>query len=149
MIEKISSGGVLYNPKIKKFYLINDFVKNEWKLPKGGVEEGESLTQAAIREIKEETGFENLELKTTDPIYISHYIFEENNQKISKVVYYFLVFTNEEIGKPTIEKKQENLKGGWFSFKETLDISTFNDAKEALNKAFQIIKINSDKIFSK
>lgn len=143
MNERISAGGVLYNPVIKKFYLINDFIKNEWKLPKGGVEEGENLIQTALREIREETGFENIEIKTSEPVFNSHYIFEENSQKISKKVYYFLVFTNEEIGKPTIEMKQENLKGGWFTYQEAINISTFNDSKEALNKAFKIIKINS------
>jgi ADP-ribose pyrophosphatase YjhB (NUDIX family) len=42
--------------------------KSYWVLPGGGVEEGESLSETAIREIKEET---NLDIKVRKLIFIS------------------------------------------------------------------------------
>ena len=44
--------------KAKKFLLIqnNDWLKNWWKFPQGGVNKGEPLEKAAIRELKEELG---------------------------------------------------------------------------------------------
>ena len=37
-------------------------IKTGWVLPKGGIEEGESERDAAIRETKEETGLEDIEV---------------------------------------------------------------------------------------
>ena len=61
-----SAGGVLINDH--KFYLIFKYTKNEWKIPKGHVEEGESLQETALREVREETGFNNIEFVSNEPI---------------------------------------------------------------------------------
>ena len=50
-----AAGGVVQNER-KEVLLI--FRRGHWDLPKGKVDEGESLEEAAIREVKEETGLE-------------------------------------------------------------------------------------------
>jgi ADP-ribose pyrophosphatase YjhB (NUDIX family) len=50
-----AAGGVVQNEK-KEVLLI--FRRDHWDLPKGKVDEGESLEEAAIREVKEETGLQ-------------------------------------------------------------------------------------------
>ena len=45
------------NPDDKKFYyLLLHYIGGHWDLPKGKVEPGETLEQAAMREVHEETG---------------------------------------------------------------------------------------------
>ena len=39
-----------------------DNPKNFWQMPQGGVDEGENFLNAALRELKEETGIKNVEL---------------------------------------------------------------------------------------
>ena len=39
-----------------------DNPKNFWQMPQGGVDEGENILNAALRELKEETGIKNVEL---------------------------------------------------------------------------------------
>lgn len=50
-----AAGGVVQNEK-KEVLLI--FRRGFWDLPKGKVDEGETLEEAALREVKEETGLE-------------------------------------------------------------------------------------------
>ena len=62
MKKQVSAGGVLINSE-NKVYLINKVERNEWSLPKGKVEDGETYLQAALREVKEETGYTNFRQK--------------------------------------------------------------------------------------
>ena len=48
------AGGIVINP-LRGVVLVNQN-NNSWSLPKGHVETGETTLEAAIREIKEETG---------------------------------------------------------------------------------------------
>jgi len=57
----ISSGGVIYriNPENKiEVLLLHQRVSKKWHLPKGTQEQGEDLEQTALREVREETGYE-------------------------------------------------------------------------------------------
>ena len=53
-----AAGGVVVGPD-KRILMVEQH-RNSWGLPKGGVEEGESLVAAAQREIAEETGITEL-----------------------------------------------------------------------------------------
>jgi 8-oxo-dGTP diphosphatase len=53
-----SAGGIVLNRE-GKMVLVHQW-GNTWSFPKGGVERGESLLEAAIREIREETGLHDL-----------------------------------------------------------------------------------------
>lgn len=55
-----AAGGVVVGPQ-GKIVLVEQH-NNSWSLPKGGVEEGESTLVAALREIHEETGLNDLRL---------------------------------------------------------------------------------------
>lgn len=60
---------------------------DKWALPGGGHEIGESIAQAAIREVKEETGYD-VEVETitgtyTDPDHIMAYDYGEVRQQFS------------------------------------------------------------------
>ena len=59
--QKESAGGIVRGPD-GRVVLVRQH-GNSWSFPKGAVEEGESLLDAATREIEEETGITQLELK--------------------------------------------------------------------------------------
>ncbi|MCG2462135.1 NUDIX domain-containing protein [Flavobacteriaceae bacterium F89] len=80
----IAAGGVVTNKEGKVLFIYRN---GKWDLPKGGVDKGETLEQAALREVEEETGVQGLKienfLKTT------YHIFKRNgNYKLKEVHWY-------------------------------------------------------------
>ena len=57
--EVVSAGGLVVNSENNFLWIKRN---NHWDLPKGKVERGESIENAAMREVSEETGIENLEI---------------------------------------------------------------------------------------
>lgn len=54
-----AAGGVVQNEQKE---VLSIFRLGHWDLPKGKVEEGESLEESAVREVEEETGIQNIQL---------------------------------------------------------------------------------------
>ena len=54
-----AAGGLVFNEKNE---LLMIFRRGFWDLPKGKVDEGETLEQCAVREVQEETGLQNIML---------------------------------------------------------------------------------------
>ena len=54
-----AAGGLVYNQENK---LLMIFRNGKWDLPKGKLEEGESIENCAIREVEEECGISNLQI---------------------------------------------------------------------------------------
>lgn len=80
-----AAGGIVTNPN-KEILFIKRLSK--WDLPKGKVEKGESLEQAALREVEEETGLRELILEN----FINntfHIYTERNGDRVLKTTYWF------------------------------------------------------------
>ena len=92
------------------------------------MEAGETETQTAIREVKEET---NIDIDIIEEYrYESHYSPKEN---VEKTVVFFLAKNKSE----KLEKQDAEIANiGWFSYKEALDIITYDNAKELYKKAY-------------
>lgn len=66
VVHETTSGGIIYRIGSKtdgvEVLLIQD-AKNRWTIPKGHVEEGEKPKETAEREIREETGLQEMQVK--------------------------------------------------------------------------------------
>ncbi len=83
--------------------LIRDKGDHEYVLPKGGVEYGESLEQAAAREIREEAGFKNLKLLAE--LGVGERM--GGKKAVWQKTHYFLFRTEETKGRPTDNRDWE------------------------------------------
>ena len=126
-----AAGGVVSN-KNNEILFIHRI--GRWDLPKGKIEKGESLEQAALREIEEETGLSELILEeflnNTFHIYT-----ERNGDKILKTTYWFrMKYVGNETPKPQIEEgiSEVSWKNQEAISKEVLPM-TFKNIKLILN----------------
>jgi 8-oxo-dGTP pyrophosphatase MutT (NUDIX family) len=85
-----AAGGFVYTSN--KVLLI--FRRGKWDLPKGKLDEGEDLETCAIREIKEETGVEKIQLE--QPLTITYHTYYQDGKHILKESHWFLIKAREE-----------------------------------------------------
>ena len=92
-VREVSAGGVIYRQHAGQIEIALIHVRNRWGLPKGHVEEGERVEQAALREVREETGLEgNLEHKLGDIRYSYHDKTDSGEPiRIYKRVFFYLM----------------------------------------------------------
>ena len=82
----IAAGGLVTNPMGEILWI---FRRGFWDLPKGKLDEGETIQTCAIREVQEETGIKNIQLHDmlcfTNHTYFDKYL----NEEVVKRTYWF------------------------------------------------------------
>jgi mutator protein MutT len=89
----IAAGGLVANEKNE---LLIMFRQGKWDLPKGKVDEGETLETAAVREIEEETGIKNVSLGKLIGVTNHEYFEKHLNEDVIKETHWFAVKANSE-----------------------------------------------------
>lgn len=121
------SFGIIPLKKIKGEWhvlLINHRKGGFWAFPKGHPEHGETPLEAAVRELKEETGLSIAELLFKKTVGES-YLFKRENNLISKSVSYFIAEVKGEIKLQT----EEIYDSKWVKLSEASEYITFPESK--------------------
>lgn len=108
--------------------------RGKWDLPKGKLELGEDIETCAIREVKEETGLQ--EVKITKALEPSYHLYHDKDEVILKVTYWFLMSASENQSlNPDITEQITEVK--WISpQKQDLYLSeTFESIKEVVKNS--------------
>ncbi len=115
--EHVSAGGIVARVEKKRVYvaLVGQRGRSKYVLPKGHVEAGESLEQAARREIEEEAGFSQLTLIA--PLGIKERL--DFSKTHWKRIHYFLFTTKQVNGVPTDGR---HYKVKWFALDEVPEL---------------------------
>jgi len=110
-----SAGGVVANGKGGVVLIYED--GNFWGLPKGRIDKDESALAAAIREIKEEAGIDELQLLAPLGTYERHpYINNVEDKNELKVIQMFL-FKSEQT---EMHPKETNSEPAWLPIEEAV-----------------------------
>ena len=114
-----AAGGVVRN---KKDRVLMMFRKGKWDLPKGKIDKGETIKQAAKREITEETGVRKLKVLRQIRFFngkqdCTYHSYMLAGRRVIKATYWFEMFTDDT--SPLTPQLEENITvAGWFSKKE-------------------------------
>jgi len=100
-----------------------------WGLPKGTLDEGESLEEAAVREVSEETG---LQVEIVKKIGVVEYWFAWEGVRIHKWVHHYLMRTT---GGNTADHDAEYERVEWLPVEKALRTLTFGNDKRMVRLA--------------
>jgi 8-oxo-dGTP pyrophosphatase MutT (NUDIX family) len=134
--QETSAGGVVYriDGSTPLFLLIRDSYRN-WGFPKGHLESGEQPQDAAVREVREETGLDAVNLRGT--IQTIDWYFRFRGRLIHKVCHFYLMETNEAATSP---QGTEGITAcQWVSFDEATSAISYANARHVLRRAHEMI----------
>jgi 8-oxo-dGTP pyrophosphatase MutT (NUDIX family) len=153
-----SCGAIVFNFPESTVCLVKDIDRNEWVLPKGRRNCRESRQKAALREVREETGYQchlhPTTMSTRAPPKDATGDVADQSRSFDNLTEPFMV-TTRELGKSDVKfiwwyiaglDKTEKSDGEakfearFFSWKEALDTLHFEDDKTILRKAIELVK---------
>ena len=135
-MEETSAGAIVFRENNgSRLYLLLNYPSGHWDFVKGKMEEGESPHQTVIREAKEETGIEDLDLFSGYEEEI-RYDFQFEGELIHKKVIFFLAKTKTE--KITISHEHQDFV--WLSYEDAMKKTTYENARSILSKAEKLLE---------
>ncbi|MFA4965601.1 MAG: NUDIX hydrolase [Thermoleophilia bacterium] len=111
--------------------LIRPAGRRVWGLPKGGVEQGESFAETAVREVAEETGMEGIVDRELGSINYTFYS-RQNGGRIHKTVHYYLM---RATGGDTSRHDHEVSEARWVPLREALGLMAYPNEREMVRRA--------------
>ena len=134
MIEERSAGVILFNKAEGIQFLVLKYPSGHWDFVKGNIEEGEEEEETVKRELFEETGINNLEIHQGFNEKAEYNYYKKNN-KVHKIVSYYLAETNQK----QVKLSFEHLDHKWSNYEDSMKLITFENSKEILKKGNEII----------
>ena len=136
--REISAGGLIWRRRGDgsiSVVLVRPAGRSTWVLPKGHVEAGETVPQAAMREVREESG---LTVGAIEPLGEISYVYSSRERngatltRIFKRVHFFLM---EHTGGDPSAHDSETDEVAWLTFDEALARATHPSEQELIAKA--------------
>jgi 8-oxo-dGTP diphosphatase len=126
--EKVAAGGVVLDD-LGRLLIVHRARYDDWSFPKGGVDEGETIEQAALREVREEAGLECLIIRKLSS---SHYLFKNRKgETMPKVVHYFLM---KATGGQLFTDGEETDDARWLSVQEAALLLSYQGDRDLLGE---------------
>ncbi len=141
MPKEISAGAVVFRKEDNEiYYLLLHYKSGHWDFPKGHIEEGEKEKETVKREVKEETGIEDIKIiegfrEWIKYVFRSTYDLDENEKSKALWIFKIVTFYLAETKTKKVKISFEHLGYKWLSYDEALEQVTFKKAKEILKKA--------------
>ena len=139
-MKKVISAGIIIFRKTTKGikFLLLYHGHNYWNFPKGRIETGERSWQSALREVREETGLKNTELRFIENFKTyERFVMGRGKDGVFKIVILYLAETRQ----PNITVSDEHEGYGWFTFSEARRVlSRYPENIRILTTAYDFLR---------
>ena len=119
-------------------YLLLHYTAGHWDFPKGNIEPGENEKQAALREIREETGITDVEFIDGFRMKIE-YRYRQGKRLVLKEVVLFLAQTHTR----QVTLSHEHIGFAWRGYQNAMQQLTYMNAKNLLSSARNFLQKRS------
>jgi 8-oxo-dGTP diphosphatase len=137
--SQVSAGGVAYRRQDDhiEVVLISVGERGRWQLPKGMIDEAESIEAAAMREVREETGLETEMVRSIDKV--EYWFYSKSGVRgvrFHKVVHFYLLHC---LSGDVRDHDDEVNEARWFEINEAIEALTFPNEKNIVQQAAEMI----------
>lgn len=132
VVNITAAGGVICNKTHNQIRVLLIKRKGFWDLPKGKLEEGESIEECAVREVEEETGVINVSIE--DFLCETYHEYFEDETKYGKTTHWYSMKTgNPDFGfDPQAEEGITEMK--WIDLAKAKSMVHFENLVTVLEK---------------
>lgn len=124
-VAELAAGAVVVDSKARRYLILHEPAEARWCFPKGHVDPGETLFETARREVAEESGLNDLDIREELGEVAYRFYQPTRDRNVFKTAVYFLAFTVDT--KTTLE-------------------STFDEARwETAHDAAKLLKYETDR----
>jgi 8-oxo-dGTP pyrophosphatase MutT (NUDIX family) len=131
VIREQTAGGVVIrrNEKSKELeVLLTQDAKDRWTIPKGHIEEGETAKETAEREIREETGLQEMDMLSW--LGKINFRYRRQTSLVLMTTQIYLVHAKGDTDKLAKEDWMNGI--GWFKVHDALDMIEYEDISKLL-----------------
>ena len=137
-VEEISAGGLVLDqsgPILRAALIARHDRRGRliWSLPKGHVEFGETAQEAAIREVREETGIDSTVLA---PLGTIDFWFMAEDKRIHKTVHHFILNAH---GGELSDEDREVIEVAWIPLDEVAAKLAYRDERKLMAKVPEVL----------
>ena len=127
-----AGGGFVYTASKK---LLCIFRRGKWDLPKGKLDDGETIEECSVREVTEETGLGNLQLEA--PLITTYHTYSERGGMVLKESHWFLMRSEETDLTPQLEEDIESCEWVPFENVSAYISNTHGSIKDVVEAGFK------------
>jgi len=131
MTAVVAAGGVLYRSVDGSYEVLLIRRNGYWDIPKGKLEDYESIEECACREVSEEIGIPLPEIVASLEATWHTYVLD--GETMAKTTHWFLMTTTAQLFTPQVEEQIESVE--WVSLDAAVDRVGFDNLRMVLERA--------------